>query len=112
MSDNHSVEELKLAVRLSPSLLARIDEAARVRGLGRSAFVRQALSNEAESVLGTVPQPSLFDVLSNDGLVGRFSGPAELSTTPRAALRDRIRRRDRTNVASETSIQAHQTRAS
>ncbi len=106
MSDNHSVEELKLAVRLSPSLLARIDEAARVRGLGRSAFVRQALSIEAESVLGAVRQPSLFDVLSSDGLLGRFSGPSHLSTAPRDALRDRIRRRVRTDAAGETSDHA------
>jgi hypothetical protein len=74
---------LKLAVRLSATLLERVDDAARRCGLRRSEFVRRALSAQSDAALGSVATPTLYDILLADGVPGRFIGPPGLSTTSR-----------------------------
>jgi hypothetical protein len=85
----------KLAVRLPAALLAKVDTAARKRGLGRSAFVREALATQVSAVLEAQEGPTLHELLVADGVLGRYSGPAELSRTSRTVLRGRIERRHR-----------------
>lgn len=96
MSDTSDAAEEKITVRLPAALLARVDEAAQERGVRRSEFVRQALTGHAETVLRRGAEDdvtTLYDVLSADGVLGRFSGPPGLSTTSRDALRQRMRAR-------------------
>jgi hypothetical protein len=89
----------KLTVRVPESLLVRVDRAAQNRGIGRSEFVRQALSAQTDVVLGPSDQggPSLYDFLTADGVIGAFSAPPGLSTSPRDALHERIRARRQSN---------------
>lgn len=96
MSDTGGSAEGKITVRLPVALLAQIDVAARESGVRRSEFVRQALTQHVEHALRRTAQedvPTLYDVLSADGVIGRFSGPAGLSTTSRDAVRPRMRSR-------------------
>jgi len=96
MSDTLTASEEKITVRLPNALLARVDSAARTRGVARSAFVREALAAQVDALLGPGPQPSeptLYDLLCADGVIGRFEGPPGLSTTSRADLRERMRTR-------------------
>ena len=94
MSDVRAAAEEKITVRLPQALLARVDDAARKRGLARSAFVRQTLAAEADALLGAAAapeEPTLYDLLREDGVIGRFEASPGLSTTSRAELRERIR---------------------
>lgn len=95
MSDTLSEAGEKLTVRVPESLLVRVDRAAQNRGIGRSEFVRQALSAQTDIVLGPSSRggPTLYDLLAADGVIGAFSAPPGLSTSPRDALRERMRAR-------------------
>lgn len=93
MSDTQVSADGKLSVRLGAELAARVDEAARELEVGRSEFVRRAIADRVEDVLGRAGGQSLYDVLKGDGVIGRFRGPAGLSASSREVIRRKMARR-------------------